>query len=195
MDWSSLPAPSSYTDWQSWAAMLVQYLQSQGADSPVNIQSFTEDSSKDRNGLPVAADGDLIRVKDAEGNTSLKYWDSSSTAWEDVQKPVDIGTSEEWAHAAMPSSFNYLEISVIKNHYTAPADGYINVGGRSTAANQFFAFFRNDLHIMEQRSVAFGQFVTLLVPVIKGDVLYVDSTVGGSIDLQRFWYVNGATNA
>lgn len=131
MDWSSLPAPSSYTDWQSWAAMLVQYLQSQGADSPVNIQSFVEDSSKDRNGLPVAADGDLIRVKDAEGNTSLKYWDKASESWVATTSKADLSGKADIDLSNVDENIDYVIESWKdgSNWYRIYKSGWIEQGG------------------------------------------------------------------
>ena len=81
MDFSNLPAPSSYDDWKSWAAMLVQQLQTQGGESAQNYPLWIEDSSKERGGLPAAADGDVVRVKSEDGTISLKYWDEESGSW------------------------------------------------------------------------------------------------------------------
>ena len=81
MDFSNLPAPSNYGDWQSWASMLVQQLQNAGTNSAMNIPVYTLDSSKDRNGLPPAEKGDLIWILESgkrkigiwDGNTWIKY--------------------------------------------------------------------------------------------------------------------------
>ena len=81
MDFSNLPAPSIYDDWKSWATMLVQQLQTQGGESAQNYPLWIEDSSKERNGLPAAADGDVVRVKSEDGTVSLKYWDKESSSW------------------------------------------------------------------------------------------------------------------
>ena len=81
MDFSNLPAPSSYDDWKSWAAMLVQQLQTLSGDTAQNFPLWMEDSSKERDGMPAAADGDVVRVKSEDGTVSLKYWDKESGSW------------------------------------------------------------------------------------------------------------------
>lgn len=81
MEFNNLPAPSEYTDWKSWAAMLVQVLQNQEGEGVHNFPLWIEDASKVRSGMPVAAEGDVIRVKDAQGKVQLKYWDSKAKSW------------------------------------------------------------------------------------------------------------------
>lgn len=78
MDFSNLPAPSSYDDWKSWASMLVQQLQNQGGGSALNLPLYTLDVSKERNGLPPAAKGDLIWLSDG-GVRKLAVW--NGTEW------------------------------------------------------------------------------------------------------------------
>lgn len=84
MDFSNLPAPSSYEDWKSWAAMLVQQLQTLSGDTAQNFPLWVEDQGKERSGMPAGADGDLIRVKTEGGATDFRYWDKVSESWQSV---------------------------------------------------------------------------------------------------------------
>ena len=84
MDFSNLPAPSSYEDWKSWAAMLVQQLQTLSGDTAQNFPLWVEDQEKERGGMPAGVDGDLIRVKTEEGATDFRYWDKVSESWQPV---------------------------------------------------------------------------------------------------------------
>lgn len=83
MERLDLPAPSEYSDWQSWAASLVSALTRQGSET-INFPLFIYDESKPRNGLPVAADGDTIRVQDKNGTISLKCWRAKTKQWENL---------------------------------------------------------------------------------------------------------------
>ena len=77
VDFSNLPAPSSYQDWQSWASMLVQQLQNAGQENVVSLPVYMYDSSKARNGLPPAAKGDLVWLLQG-GKRKLAVWDGNT---------------------------------------------------------------------------------------------------------------------
>ena len=45
-DFLNYPAPSSYKDWQSWAAMLVQQLQNASQAGALSIPLYVADATK-----------------------------------------------------------------------------------------------------------------------------------------------------
>lgn len=78
VDFSNLPSPEEYQDWRSWAAIVVGNLRAQQANPQVvNLGLYIWDSSKPRNGLPPAVDGDQIRVK-KDGKIYLGVYDNDS---------------------------------------------------------------------------------------------------------------------
>lgn len=84
MNFKDLPAPSEYSDWQSWAASLVSSLSALGEGNN-NYPLFVYDDTKVRKGLPVAADGDMIRVLQG-GEIKFKVWRDKTQGWEDIVK-------------------------------------------------------------------------------------------------------------
>ena len=81
MTYRELPAPSTYEDWKSWGAMLVQQLQESGKETLVSLPTYVYDSSKERNGFPTAAKGDIIWLLEGtvrklavfDGSTWIRY--------------------------------------------------------------------------------------------------------------------------
>lgn len=73
-EFESLPSPSEYEDWKSWAAILISSLSERGNQSALNIPVFVKDETKRRKGLPPAEKGDLIWLLDG-GVRKLAVWD------------------------------------------------------------------------------------------------------------------------
>lgn len=61
-DFLNYPAPSSYKDWQSWAAMLVQQLQNASQVEALSIPLYVADATKARGGYPSAKKADMIWI-------------------------------------------------------------------------------------------------------------------------------------
>lgn len=74
MDSTRLPSPNDYSDWQSWAAVLVSSLSGQSSEGVLNIPSFVYKEGETRNGLPIAAKGDLIWLNEG-GVRKLAIYD------------------------------------------------------------------------------------------------------------------------
>ena len=77
----TFPAPNQYDDWRSWAASLINALQ-MSEDVNHNFPLYVRDESKPRDGLPAAAEGDVIRVLDSDKKIRFYYWNGS--AWANV---------------------------------------------------------------------------------------------------------------
>lgn len=72
---------------------------------------------------------------------------------------------------------------VVGTQYTAPANGFIKYQIRASKANEFINIFYSDTEnpiIMEQRSVAAQQLLTLFIPVSRGQKYHFDSSVADS---------------
>lgn len=78
---STLPVPGEYDDWRSWAASLVRALEESSSEVVINFPIWKYDSTKPRDGLPAAVDGDLIRVLDGEGNERFWWWSDADDQW------------------------------------------------------------------------------------------------------------------
>lgn len=163
MDFSNLPAPSSYDDWKSWAAMLVQQLQTLSGDTAQNFPLWKEDQAKERGGMPAGVDGDLIRVKTEEGKTDFRYWDKVSESWQPVadlsgvesqladglagKLDLDLGnlsaaTWDALFEALMPDGSKTINISSSiqsgkfpTKSYKAPCCGWITFGANDNSNN------------------------------------------------------------
>ena len=120
MDFSNLPAPSSYDDWKSWAAMLVQQLQTQGGESAQNFPLWIEDSRKERGGLPAAADGDVVRAKSEDGTLSLQYWSEASGSWKATAEGYPVVTN-----LALPQQSREIFYGNTTSWTLVPEDGWV----------------------------------------------------------------------
>ena len=162
MDFSNLPAPSSYEDWKSWAAMLVQQLQTLSGDTAQNFPLWVENKAKERDGMPAGVDGDLIRMKTQDGATDFRYWDKGSESWKPVadlsgiesklaeKLDLDLGnlsaaTWDDLFAALMPDGSKTIDISgsiasgqFPAKSFKAPCCGwvYLSVNGGSSNTTQ-----------------------------------------------------------
>lgn len=142
MDFSNLPAPSSYEDWKSWAAMLVQQLQTLSGDTAQNFPLWVEDQGKERSGMPAGVDGDLIRVKTESGATDFRYWDKVSGSWQPVadlsgvesqlaeKLDLDLGNLSaagkvKITNLSIPNQSRRIGFGTSTNWHLIPEDGWI----------------------------------------------------------------------
>lgn len=74
-------SPEEYTDWKAWARdfMREQESQANGSGNPVNLDTYVWDMSKNRNGLPPGARGDMIRVLK---NDTIQIGVFNGTSWD-----------------------------------------------------------------------------------------------------------------
>ena len=73
MDVSRFPSPNEYTDWQSWAAVLISSLSS-SEQNALNIPTYVANEKEARGGYPPALKGDLIWINEG-GVRKLAVWD------------------------------------------------------------------------------------------------------------------------
>ena len=79
---AGFPAPNQYDDWRSWAASMLTALDSLSGEDVTNLPLYVKDASKPRDGLPIGAEGDTIRIKDEKGQIGLYSFEQGT--WQSV---------------------------------------------------------------------------------------------------------------
>lgn len=79
---AGFPAPNQYDDWRSWAASMLTALDSLSGEDVTNLPLYVKDATKPRDGLPIGAEGDTIRIKDEKGQIGLYSFEQG--AWQSV---------------------------------------------------------------------------------------------------------------
>ena len=79
----NLPVPGEYDDWRSWASSLIRVLEEHSSQT-YNLPLWVRNSSKPRDGLPIGADGDLIRVLDLDNTIRFYCWSEADEEWQVV---------------------------------------------------------------------------------------------------------------
>ena len=105
------------------------------------------------------------------------------------------GGKEIVANMAMPSDrYVDLTLGASESSYTAPADGYVVFGKRvSGNASQFNCLKTPDnVSRIESANSVSGLWATVMMPVKKGQVFFVEYTTTGTVAVFRFVYANGA---
>ena len=109
-------------------------------------------------------------------------------------KIIDSNDTSFIAHQAMPSN-RYIDLTLGASGttYTAPADGYVYLWKETDATNQFITLTNNSngLAIHQWASLAGGGCAGY-VPVKKGDIVSITYTAGGTTNMFRFIYAEGA---
>lgn len=109
-------------------------------------------------------------------------------------KIIDSNDTSFIAHQAMPSN-RYIDLTLGASGttYTAPADGYVYLWKETDATNQFITLTNNS------NGLAIHQWVSLVgggcagyVHVKKGDIVSITYTAGGTTNIFRFIYAEGA---
>ena len=109
-------------------------------------------------------------------------------------KIIDSNDTSFIAHQAMPSN-RYIDLTLGASGttYTAPADGYVYLWKETDATNQFITLTNNS------NGLAIHQWASLIgggcagyVPVKKGDIVSITYTAGGTTNMFRFIYAEGA---
>lgn len=77
---TGLPAPNQYEDWRSWAAALMVALDGMSGEDVHNFPLYVRREDKIRSGLPMAEEGDMIRVLDTDKKIRFYVWQNSN--WE-----------------------------------------------------------------------------------------------------------------
>lgn len=79
-----LPSPGEYDDWRSWASSLIRLLTENSGEEVHNFPLWVRDLGKPREGLPIGADGDLIRVLDTDSVIRFYCWSKADEQWLEV---------------------------------------------------------------------------------------------------------------
>lgn len=83
-----LPSPGTYEDWRSWAASLIRALTEFPGEGVHNFPLWVRDENKARDGLPIGADGDLIRVLDTDSVIRFYWWSETDGSWHNINSEV-----------------------------------------------------------------------------------------------------------
>lgn len=107
---------------------------------------------------------------------------------------LTTGDSAKIAGYAMPSSLYVdLTLGASGTTYIAPADGYLYVNKKSSAAGQYFWVDNTTKNIVQSYvTVGTADNCLILFPVSKGDVMRVLYTAAGVTHAFRFIYAEGA---
>lgn len=84
----ALPTPGEYDDWRSWASSLIRVLSEHSGDEVHNFPLWVRNSEKPRSGLPIGADGDLIRVLDTDNVIRFYWWSREDETWHRLVQEV-----------------------------------------------------------------------------------------------------------
>lgn len=99
--------------------------------------------------------------------------------------------SENIAHYAFPADKNVsLTLGASGASYTAPANGWICLSKKSTAANQYLQLYNYSISV-QTRSHASANNVIAYLPLRKGDQFWVTYDLGGETSYFRFTYAQG----
>lgn len=190
-----LPAPNQYEDWRSWASALMVALDGMSGEETINFPLYVRDSSKARDGLPVGADGDTIRVKDADGK--IRLYTFSDNAWkESTPEPeaVDIsGKADTDLGNLLPAGYarlleNYQngtdELTTIPwgQTFTVPKLGQV-FGYTGRANDNSSAFYINGIRL--GYSISYWSNIPYSGIVFPGDTVLFD---GGSTNTGNIAY-------
>lgn len=221
MNFKDLPAPSEYSDWQSWAASLVSSLSTSGEGNN-NYPLFVYDDSKARKGLPVAADGDMIRVLQ-DGEIKFKVWRDKTQKWEDLVKAdvtqadlqelkseMNASLAEKAnlslsnlnrtgkvyiGHCSKPTLVSYVDYTPPSGAssitVTAPDDGFLAVKG-STSNNTSYYLSNANFGVAQMGCSAYGYFRGgAFFPIAKGQTATVTKEANATISNVRFYRTVG----
>lgn len=104
---------------------------------------------------------------------------------------LDRNDREYIAHQAMPSN-KYINLSLAPtgSSYIAPADGWFCLN--KTASDSQFACMQTQYGLQQSAYGTNGMQLQVSIPVTKGDTVYVYYDAGGTTNVFRFIYANGA---
>ena len=95
---------------------------------------------------------------------------------------------------AMPSD-KYIDLTLGASGatYTAPADGYYYLRKQATAAGQAFEVGKTDgLYTVTNTAGVNQNWCSDIIPVKKGDIIYISYTLAGTTAAFRFIYAVGS---
>lgn len=110
-----------------------------------------------------------------------------NTADETFRLPLLDGSED------LPSDrYDNLELLASGNPYTAPANGYFELGKSSTASGQYLSLFVSATQLQQALvSSASGQNIASFLPVKKGTEVTINYSLGGTTNRFRFIYAQG----
>ena len=155
------------------------------------VQSTTVELTTDSAIAPIGFDSSTGAVK-------LNYADGLSL---DSEGNLTSLTNLQAAHASMPGNkSDELTLLPTLGTYTAPADGYYSIGVIVTSAQSFITLeinpVDNDNNAQKLRAYAHGagngEWISVFVPVSKGDTARVQYKDVSSTFLCKFVYAQGA---
>ena len=126
------------------------------------------------------------------GNTIAEFYRPVSFKTKQAFRAVDYNDTEFIAHQAMPSgTIVDLSVGASGTTYTAPADGYVVVFGKTTSSNDCYLdlMSSNSRYITHCYTPAIGLAVT--IPVAKSDTFVLSYAYMDQLRFQ-FVYANGA---
>lgn len=137
---------------------------------------------------------DAIASKDA--NTLYNVTDENmgvAGALSDLSNLTDAGNIVA-AKASMPSdTYIDLTLGASGSRYTAPADGYFYLSKRAASNNQYTHIDNKTNSILLEAPVPYSNAnSTVLMPVIKGDIIQVNYNTTGNTEAFRFYYAEGS---
>lgn len=134
---AGFPAPNQYDDWRSWAAAFLGALDGLSGEDITNLPLYVRKEGETREGLPVGAEGDLIRVRDEDGKNRLYVYEDGE-GWKSTQEASadsDLGN--------IPENIDYVVDSKIATEedpswYRVYKSGWVEQGGRILYTTQNF---------------------------------------------------------
>ena len=107
-------------------------------------------------------------------------------------RAVDYSDSSWVAAQAMPSN-KYIDLTLgaSGSSYTAPANGWFYFSKKASASEQWFQLSNKGKYSINLWSSGIGQSVSDAIECLKGDVITVSYTLGGTTDAFRFIYAEG----
>ena len=110
--------------------------------------------------------------------------------WDDFNNVI-ADNSSNIAGYAFPADKNVdMTLGASGASYTAPANGWICLSKKSTAANQYLQLYNSSISV-QTRSHASANNVIAYLPLRKGDQFWVTYDLGGATSYFRFTYAQG----
>ena len=138
---AGFPAPNQYDDWRSWAAAFLGALDGLSGEDVTNLPLYVRKEGEAREGLPVGAEGDLIRVRDEDGKNRLYVYEDAE-GWKSTQEAIEVDLSGK-ADIDLGNTTDNIDYVIESyndgtNWYRIYKSGWIDQGGiytRSVSTN------------------------------------------------------------
>lgn len=110
----------------------------------------------------------------------------------DLTNVSNAGTSLGAGWAMPSNTYKDLTLGASGTTYTALADGWVTLTKTSSGSNQFVQLHGETLGPLTSTSVGNGQYVSVYIPVYKGEAWSCSYTTGGNTIMYRFYYAIGS---